>query len=160
MNKNRYVFFSFLVLIFCNSNSFSSGLFDSENTKNYDNLATQADNSSYSERLSQSHNDQIDISFSSFSGGDTIALISAKKGDEIRIELISKITKGDFVLVFINSEEELQVLASQSDEGIKVIIPGPGLSRIKMAGTEADGTLHLRITGEVTFEYLRLGQDR
>ena len=77
----------------------------------------------------------------------------------MQIEFITEITNGDFVLVFINSEEELQVLATQSEEGIKDFIPGSGLSRIKMAGTEADGSLHLRITGEAAIEYLRLGQD-
>lgn len=159
MNKNKYVFFTFLFLIFSSFNSFSSGLFDSENTQNYENLITQADDSSYSERLAQSRNNRVDISFSSFSGGDTIALVSAQEGSEILIEFISEITKGDFVLVFINSEDELQVLATQSEEGIKNFIPGSGLSRIKMAGTEADGTLQLRITGEAKIEYLRLGQD-
>ena len=159
MYKNRYVFFSFLVLMFSCFNSFGSGLFDSDNTRKYEHLVTQADDSSYSERLAQSRNNQIDISFSSFSGGDTIALVSAQEGDEVQIEFISEITKGDFVLVFINSKDELQVLATQSEKGIKKFIPGSGLSRIKMAGTEAVGSLRLRITGEATIEYLRLGQD-
>ncbi|MBI9098132.1 MAG: hypothetical protein JEY91_06620 [Spirochaetaceae bacterium] len=159
MNKNRYVLISFLVLIFSHFNSFGYGIFDSENTQNYEYLITQADDSSYSERLAQSHNNRSDISFSSFSGGDTIALVSAQEGDEVQIEFITEITKGDFVLVFINSKDELQVLATQSEKGIKEFIPGSGLSRIKMAGTEADGSLHLRITGEAAIEYLRLGQD-
>lgn len=159
MDKNRYVFFSFFVLLVFNFNSFSSGLFETESIGEYEHLITQADDSSYSERFAQSRNNRTDISFSSFSGGDTIALISAKKGDKIQIEFITEITKGDFVLVFINSNDELKILATQSEEGINEFIPGSGLSRIKIGGTDADGVVHLRITGEATIEYLRLGQD-
>lgn len=159
MKFGKYALYLSIVLAASSFNCFSSGLREEKKSSEYNYLATEADNSTYSERLARSINDRTDISFTSFNGSDTIALVTTGEGDEVTIEFITRITKGDFTLVFINSIDELQVIASQSERGVKKIIPGKGLNRIKMAGNEADGTISLIITGNGKVEYLRLGQD-
>ena len=159
MKNNRILLFVIIILVILPFNGFSTGSKESDNHIENNDIFLQLDNSSYSERLARAVNNHSDISFSVFNGIDTITLLNTGDGDELEIEFTSKINKGNFKLVFISPDDEIIVLLNQSQNGIKKLIPGKGVSRIKIMGKDASGILSLSINGHKDIEFQRLGQE-
>ena len=134
MINYKILLFLIIIMVLIPFNGFSSGSKEYDNQIENNDIFLQLDNSAYSERLVRAVNNHSDISFSVFNGIDTITLLNTGDGDELEIEFISKINKGYFKLVFISPDNEIIVLLNQSQKGIKKLIPGKGISRIKMMG--------------------------
>jgi hypothetical protein len=159
MTNNKSLPFIIIILVLITFNGFSSGSKDRDKQIEKNGKILQLDNASYSERLARAVNNHTDISFSAFNGTDTIVLLNTDEGDELVIEFSSNINRGSFNLIFINPNNEIIVLLNQSQKGLKKLIPGKGISRIRMIGKEAGGILSLKIKGYRDIEFQRLERD-
>lgn len=108
-------------------------------------LAQDGDTYTYLNRVGETDNGKIDISYSKFSGSDTIWIIQAKKQTEIKFEYTSEVSKGKFKAVLITPSKEVINMFEGDGQGGCTFAGPEGKYLFKLAGDNASGKVDINI---------------
>lgn len=108
-------------------------------------LAQEGDTYSYLNRVGETDKSEINISYSKFSGSDTIWIIQAKKQTEIKFEYSSEVSNGKFKAVMISPDKEVANIFEGDEQGGCTFAGSEGKYLFKLAGDNASGEVKIRI---------------
>jgi len=112
-------------------------------------IVQQGDSYTYKNKTgTQNSSDEIDLKYSGFSGDDTIWILNAHKDCEITLDYNSTVNSGDFKIVLINPEKEIENILEGTAQGNKTIKLTKGECRFKIVGRNTDGEVKLSIIDE------------
>ncbi|MCR1898578.1 hypothetical protein NSA47_06175 [Irregularibacter muris] len=123
--------------------SYQQSIFDDDNK-----ITKEEDSYTYKIREGKGAGNEIDITFTSFTGMDTVYKFMAEEEGEVTFHFESVVHKGDFKVVLITPEKEVINILSDTEKGDKIIPLGEGESRMKLVGKKAKGTMKMTMDVE------------
>lgn len=121
-------------------------------------IVKQWDSYTYKKRVGSISNNEGNISFSKFSGMETLWNIRAGEESSITINYDFEIDKGDFKLVLINPKSGIEILKGSSNGEYEIELM-EGKSRIKIVGREAKGKISIVLTSKGDVNIRKAGSD-
>ncbi len=106
-------------------------------------IAKEGDSYTFVGRSGNESKNRIDVSFRKFAGVQTLWLIEAKEDGVIELDYDNEITKGDFKLVVVTPEGEVDNVAEQTNKGSYKVTTSKGKYRIKIVGRTATGEFEM-----------------
>lgn len=110
-------------------------------------IVAQGDTYSFVNKQGKSEDNKTDLSFT-FEGTDTIWNIKADVDSQMSIDYDANIKSGDFKVVLIDPEDELEIILEGTSKGTKRFNLPKGESRIKMVGRDSEGHLTMTVSSE------------
>lgn len=112
-------------------------------------IVQQGDSYTYKNKTgTQNSSYEINLKYSGFSGDDTIWILNAHKDCEITLNYNSTVNNGDFKIVLINSQKEIENILEGTAQGNQTIKLTKGECRFKIVGRNAEGEIKLSIIDE------------
>lgn len=147
--RNKILLFICLLILLDIIISFGFHIGQKNIYNNNDKIVEQGDSYTYRNRVG-THNssDKIDLNYSGFSGDDTIWILNLHKDDEITFNYDSTVNSGDFKVVLINSQKQIENILEGTEQGNKTIKLTKGECRVKIVGRNAEGQVKLSINDE------------
>jgi hypothetical protein len=107
-------------------------------------------------RHQNNSNNGMSLDFKKFDGKWSIMKFTSKKGDKINIKDNTKINKGKFYIVVLDSEYNIIAKKNEvKDSGdIHFVIPKDGKYSIRIAGEKASGNLNIRTNKNIDISYV------
>lgn len=134
---------STLFLNGCNKNDINDN--EGENLYNdNEKIVQDYDNFNYSFRNSKGEKSKFEMSFKVFSGTDTLMKINANDGEKLNLNYNIKLKKGNFKLVLISPDNELNIISEGDGDGTYESILKDGEYRIKAVGNNAKGSIKIK----------------
>lgn len=147
--RKKILLFICLLIILDIIISFGFNIWQKNIYNNNYKLVQQGDSYTYKNKIGpQNSSNEIDLKYSGFSGDDTIWILNAHKDGEITLNYNSTVNSGDFKLVLINSQKEIENILEGTEQGDKTIKLTKGECRLKIVGRNAEGEVKLSINDE------------
>lgn len=109
-------------------------------------IAGSGDSYSYGNRSGEVTAESADIEFTKFYGSDTIWTIEAEQDSKVNIEYQQSMKDGEFKIVLITPDGNVQVVAENRAEGETELILPKGKNVVKFVGRGGDGKVHAGLT--------------
>lgn len=130
------------LLTACAPDSGKAGIFEDDAR-----IAEAGDTFSYAIRTAPTTGEnQLDLTYTKFSGMETIWTLTAASESLAAFEYSSKVKSGDFKVVLIDPEGRVSVLVNGSMDGSQSFRLSPGESRVKVVGRKADGQIKVTLS--------------
>lgn len=120
--------------------AYQKGIYDKDKE-----IVKQNDSATFFKRIGNTTNDTLAISFSSFSGMESLWSIKSKGDNTLTIDYDLDLDKGRFKCVLITPDDEVINIFEDEDKDNKTIELPEGKSRIKIVGKEAKGKVAIAI---------------
>lgn len=112
-----------------------------------DALVQEADSYTYANRLGGGETqDQLDLEYSGFSGMETIWTFDVEDAGQISLEFDSTVDNGDFKVVLITPDKEIEEVLNGAQQGETTIALAQGKTILRLVGRDAGGHILLSIT--------------
>jgi hypothetical protein len=109
-------------------------------------IVQQGDNYTFENKIgARISSNEIDIKYSGFSGTNTIWLLEVKEDGELSLNFDSTVDNGEFKMVLINSQKEIESILEGTEQGNKAIKLTKGKYVIKIVGRNAAGKIMVSI---------------
>jgi len=143
------------LLTACAPDSGKAGIFEDDAR-----IAEAGDTFSYAIRTAPTTGEnQLDLTYTKFSGMETIWTLTAASESLAAFEYSSKVKSGDFKVVLIDPEGRVSVLVNGSMDGSQSFRLSPGESRVKVVGRKADGQIKVTLSLDVDAVLERVDED-
>lgn len=108
-------------------------------------IVSEEDSFTFVQRVGRTVRKRTDIEFEGFSGTYTLLSLNSQEGDFIEVAFRTQIKSGQFKLVLIDPDKNIQTIIAMSGSGQRSISLKKGISRIKMIGRESTGIISFEI---------------
>lgn len=106
-------------------------------------VASEGDSYTFLVRNGAVQDNKTSIKFSSFTGMETIYIIEAASNSKLKIDFNSKVLKGKFKVVFIDTNNKITKILEGTQEGSMELDLLKGRSRIKLVGKDTSGEVRI-----------------
>lgn len=148
--KNTFLYLS-LILLMCsiygcnmsyNRNTVYSNMYN-DNEK----ISQTNENHIYTTAGVTKDSDQnLSLKYGGFLGVDAVWSINSKEDGEITLDYNSKVDSGDFKVVLVNPQKEIENISVGTNQGSKTLKLSKGESVLKLVGNNANGNVKLTIS--------------
>lgn len=143
--------FLLFVITGCSPSQEKLDIFDDE-----ERIAEDGDSYSYDSRLGGVESgSQMDVAYEGFTGCETIWNLETIKSVEVAFFLDSKVEKGDFKVVLISPEKEVDTIISGTRQEKLTIDFVEGRYLLKLVGRNATGQIRITIEPNQNVEVLQ-----
>ncbi len=130
-----------LVLTGCRySDPYRIGFYD-DNAR----IAQQGDSYSFTDRLGRTVANELDLTFTSFTGKQTIWLIPAGQDCVLELNVVNEITEGKFKVCLIDPNRQVSVISEGSQTGTIDLNIAKGENVLTIIGSKASGTIDMTL---------------
>lgn len=120
-------------------------------------ISANKDNYTFEDKIeARISSNQIDMTYSGFSGMNTIWVIEVKEYSEIEFNLDSTVSIGEFKVVLINNQREIKNIVEGTEKGDKTIKLEKGKYIVKLVGRKAAGKINLSIHKNQNIDIIRV----
>lgn len=123
------------------------GQLNNEKAKLYNDneaIVESYDSFNYLFRNSEGKNSEFKMNFKTFSGTDTIMEINSDGKEELTLTYNTKVNRGKLKLVFINPNNEFEIIIEGEGNGDYTTTLESGKYRVKAVGKDAKGSLKIK----------------
>ncbi|EHI98989.1 hypothetical protein CDLVIII_2333 [Clostridium sp. DL-VIII] len=148
--KNKFVYFSLISLIIfisgCNMNYNRATVYSDIYNDNDKIAKTSKDHIYTTSSITKNSDQNLSLKYSGFLGVDAIWNINSKDDGEITLDYDSNVNSGDFKVVLVNPNKEIENILVGTDHGSKTLKLSNGKYVLKLVGNNANGNIKLTIS--------------